>query len=56
MAIIGLNSPSASMDNIEEDVNVQGVDKSLVGTPVRNNAPNLMALGQHILTPRKGRM
>ena len=53
LASIGLDSPSASMEN---DVIDQGGDTLLVDTPIRNSASNLIALEQHIQTSRQGRM
>lgn len=42
--------------SMEDNVIDQGRERSLVDTPIRNSASNLIALGQHILTPRQGRM
>lgn len=40
-----------------EDINEnnQGVGGQRISTPIRSSAASLMALGQHVLTPRQGR-
>lgn len=59
MANIGLDSPTSSREERgREDIdeNNQGVGGQLINTPIRSSAASLMALGQHVLTQRQGRM
>lgn len=55
LASIGLDSPTPSHDTRGT---LQGEEQSAhhANTPIRNNATNLMAIGNHIFTPRQGRM
>ena len=56
MASIGLNSPNTSTESRRMESNEQNRAKSLVNIPIRNSAYSLIDLGQHILTPRQGRL
>lgn len=59
MANLGLDSPNSSKDSRNNrdgrDTN-HGTSPQYASTPIRNNAANLMALGQHELTPGQGRI
>lgn len=55
LASIGLDSPTPSHDNRGK---YQGEETSAqhAYTPIRKSAASLMALGNHIFTPRQGKM
>ena len=56
VANIGLDGPNTSTESRRMKSNERNRAESLVNTPIRNNTSSLIALGQHILTPRQGRL
>lgn len=56
MASIGLDSPNTSTENMRDETSGDEQGASLANTPIRTSASSLIALGQHVLTPRQGRL
>ena len=56
MASIGLDSPNTSTESRREERNEQNRLEALVNTPIRTSASSLIALGQHVLNSRQGRL
>lgn len=54
LASIGLDSPITSTETRGDIADEQSLSASLANTPIQNSAISLMALGQHVSTPRHG--
>ena len=56
LASIGLDSPTPSLETRRKEDSNTSPRAQLINTPIRNNASSLIALGEHVLTPRQDRI
>ena len=56
MASIGLESPASSNDTRTREDNNLYPHGQLINTPIRNSDNCLIAMGNHVLTPRQNRI